>query len=325
MSEIKARILFWGIEGAGSTTTLQTIHAKLRADLRGELRSEPTRLDPTVHHESLPITLGEVGGVGTQIELVAVPGAPDQAMTRKQLLDQVDGIVLVLDCSAERIEENFSAVEELRQALAAYGHRLDAFPIVLQYNKRDIADPFAIEDLHRRIGVEQAAVFETIATTGHGILSTLTTIAKHVIRARRSTAPAVSDTQSETEPLLTEAVVDDDTAPSRMAAEIEEVSPSHEVLEAAILAEGEGSEELAEAVEIDFSDGAQPDWNAVTCEAEKPEGKLGGELRIVSAGQPTVEPGGGVRLPLVLGDEDGQTRSVVLSLRLDALAADGCD
>ena len=34
--------------------------------------------------------LGEVGGVGTQIELIAVPGAAEQAMTRKQLLDEVE-------------------------------------------------------------------------------------------------------------------------------------------------------------------------------------------------------------------------------------------
>ena len=55
MSEVHARILIWGIDGSGKTTTLETIHAKLRPDLRGELRREPTRLDPTVEFESLAI------------------------------------------------------------------------------------------------------------------------------------------------------------------------------------------------------------------------------------------------------------------------------
>ena len=95
MSDVNARIVLWGIEGSGKTTTLETIHAKLREDPGGDLRRAPTRLDPTVTYEALPITLGEVGGVGTRIELIAVPAAPDQAMTRKQLLDEVDGIVLV--------------------------------------------------------------------------------------------------------------------------------------------------------------------------------------------------------------------------------------
>lgn len=102
---------------------------------------------------------------------------------------------------------------------------------------------------------------------------------------------------------------------------------TYEFLEAAILAEADefGSEGPAESIEVDFSGGMQPDWDAVTAEALKPEGGLGGELRIVSVGQASVEIDGGVRLPLVLGDEAGQTRSVVLSLRLDELAENGTD
>ena len=70
MGDVNARILLWGLEGSGKTTTLETIHAKLREDLRGPLRRETTRLDPTVFFESLSITLGEVGGVGTQLDLI---------------------------------------------------------------------------------------------------------------------------------------------------------------------------------------------------------------------------------------------------------------
>ena len=194
MSNVNARILLWGLSGSGKTTTLQTIHSKLRADLCGELKKIPTRLDPTLYYETLPISLGDVGGVGTRIELIAVPGAAEQSMTRKQLLDEVDGIVLVLDCSPEKIEENLTSIDELRASLESYGRQLESIPIVLQYNKRDIADPFAIEDIHRRIGFEQAAVFETIATTGHGILPTLTTIAKHVVRSLKGNS--LSSTQN---------------------------------------------------------------------------------------------------------------------------------
>jgi len=312
MAEINARILLWGIEGAGKSTSLKTIHAKLRPDLRGELTTEPTRLDPTIHFESLPISLGEVGGVGTQLEIVAVPGAADQAMTRKQLLDEVDGIIIVLDASPERIDSNYAAIDELRASLAAYGHRLDAFPIVLQYNKRDIADPFAIEELHRRIGLDQAAVFETIATTGHGILAALTTISKHVVRARRN-----SNTAS--------AVDAPAAATSVTAAELEDsAASSHEILEEAILAEGE--EVGDELVDIENTPGTQPDWQGISGDASptrKPDDGRGEMLRIVSAGQAEVETDGSLQLPLVLGDDAGQTRTVVLSLRLDSLVRDG--
>jgi signal recognition particle receptor subunit beta len=343
MSEVNARILLWGIEGAGKTATLETIHAKLRPDLRGELRKEPTRLDPTVYFETLAITLGEIGGVSMQLEICTVPGAPDQAMTRKQLLDEVDGIVIVLDASPERIDANYAAIDELRASLAAYGRRLDAFPVVLQYNKRDVADPFAIEELHRRIGLDQAAVFETIATSGHGILATLTTISKHVVRSRRTegahgdSASAAQTTTSTTvekvaepTPEATHEVVSnvvseatpEDTAPIENSA-----GSSHEILEAAILAEADSEDldPIADLVELDSATGTQPDWNAISGNTTKPEGGLGADLRIVSIGQAALDNDGGVQLPLVLGDESGHTRTVVLTLRLDTLIAGGND
>lgn len=355
MSVVNARILIWGIAGCGKSTTLQTIHAKLRGDLRGEIEHRPTRLDPTVSYESLAIRLGEVGGVGTEIEIMTVPSAPEQAMTRKQLLDEVDGIILSLDCSKERLESNIECIDELRASLAAYGQRLDAFPLVVQYNKRDIADPFAIEDLHRRIGLPEAAVFETIATTGHGILATLTTISKNVVRSRRNSTTASQASPSESaDPALsmstsTPSSAADPVPSQEPALELEpqpfvdepglesasflELEPeaqqenAHDFLEAAILAEADGidAESLSDSIEVDFSGGAQPDWDAVTADALKPESNLGSALRIVSVGQASVQDDGGVRLPLVLGDESGQTRSLVLSLRLDELAGNGTD
>ena len=60
-SEVTARILYWGVQGAGKTTNLESIRSKLRADHRGELRRTPTRVDPSVHFETLPIELGEEG------------------------------------------------------------------------------------------------------------------------------------------------------------------------------------------------------------------------------------------------------------------------
>ncbi len=321
MGDAQARIVLWGIEGSGKSTTLRTIHARLRPESRGELVRTPSRLDPTIFSESLLISLGELGGKAMQIELVAVPGAEDQAMTRKQLLDQVDGVVLVLDCSPGRINANSAAIDELKSSLADYGQRLEAFPIVLQYNKRDVADPFAIEALHRQIGLREAAVFETIATTGHGVLPTLTTISKHVVRLRRgpaqpsrASAPFATSTATST---VTPPAMQKAAAPAPRA---------HEILEAGILAEADSNGRDADA-DLDFGRSldhtTQPDWNAVQQELDKPDAGLGRALRIVSVGHAAVDAAGSLRLPLVLGDETGQTRSLVLSLRLEALVGGG--
>jgi hypothetical protein len=185
---VNARIVYWGAEGAGKRTNLRVIHAKLRPDHRGELRFLPTRLDPTVTYATLPIELGEVGGVRTRIQIVALPGEAEHAPTRKQLLDRTDGVVLVLDARRERLAENLASLEELKSVLAAYGRRIDEMPLVVQYNKRDLADPYALEDLHRKLAMRGATAFEAVAKDGTGVLQTLTTISKRVIRSLRERA-----------------------------------------------------------------------------------------------------------------------------------------
>ncbi len=182
---VDARIVYWSIPQAGVSTTLQRIHSKLRPDHRGEPKEIPTRLDPTLSYEVLPIKLGEVSGVDTRIELVAVPGAAEQAPTRKQLLDRADGIVFVADARPERIDENVERFEELRRALAAYGRAIEAVPLVLQLNKRDLSDPGALEELIRKLDAPRAACFETVASEGNGLFQVLSAISKAVVRSLR--------------------------------------------------------------------------------------------------------------------------------------------
>ncbi len=188
-SAVHARILYWGIQGAGKTTNLAVLYGKLRADHRGKLRRVPTPIDPSVAYDVLPIELGESAGVRTRREGVAVPGAPAHAPTRKQLLDSVDGIVFVVDPRRDRIDANLEAFHELRQSLGAYGRALADLPLVVQYNKRDVSDDEALEELHRKLDLQGVAAFEAVAHQGTGVLQTLTTISKRVIRALRTSDP----------------------------------------------------------------------------------------------------------------------------------------
>jgi len=191
--EVNARILYWGAPGAGKSTNLQAIHARLRPDHRGPLEEVPTRVDPSVSYERLGIELGQIAGQRTRIQIVAVPGAPEHAVTRKQLLDRVDGVVFVVDSTPARIDDNLASFDELRTALHAYGRRLEDLPLVVQYNKRDGADPFVLEELHRKLEVGNAAVFEAVASGGTGVLQTLTTISKRVVRTLREPRHSASE------------------------------------------------------------------------------------------------------------------------------------
>ena len=332
---VNARILYWGIEGAGKTTNLQSIHRKLRADHRGEIQREATLIDPAVEYETLAIELGEVGGLKTRIQMIAVPGSPDQAATRKQLLDQVDGIVMVVDSQRERIDENASSLAELGKMLLDYGRELEDVPLVLQYNKRELADPYAIEELHRKLGMNGVAVFEAIATENSGVLQTLSTLSKHVIRSLRGQqfsaqaeakpepGDSLSGLQAQAEPIQT-----DETEPAAEPAPMEPVeqaaAPAAEAtaasrMEDAILSEAEHPEA---ALIDDLAASAQTaldiPWGELEDEGEPVAAvQLDSEFSIASVGEATRSGERGVRIPLVVSDKSGRTSNLVLTIQLD--------
>lgn len=341
---MSTRILYWGIAGAGKSTNLSTIHAKLRADHRGELRQVATQLDPTVTHEVLPIQLGDVGGTPTEIEIVAVPDGAQQAPTRKQLLDEVGGIVLVIDASPARADENVAAREELSESLASYGRDLADLPIVVQYNKRDLSDDNGIEALHRRLALPSAAVFEAVAIEGTGVLQTLTTVSKAVVRNLReahravprieteSEQPAPAQTGTETAALLSPPAAGRAQATPFLPNEPEERAVqerntpddvSARLLENALEAEAEASREELDshaALEQEARDHFDQAYEQLARE-DKPKNRLslGPDLRIVSVGSATRHDERSIRVPLVLGDASGATGSIALTISLEGL------
>ena len=312
-TEVNARILYWGCEGSGKSANLSAAFAKLRPDHRGEIKQVPTRIDPTVGYELLPIALGEIAGTRTQIEMIAVPGHREQTPTRKQLLDQVDGVVFVADARPERAEANLAALRELRQSLAAYGRRLEQVPLVVQYNQRDRSDPYAIEDLHRRLGLGNTPVFEAVATEGTGVLQTLSTISKRVIRVLRDQGAAGAAEPAppaiEVGPALASrpGAPHEPSASERMERVILEEAGDPEGLEAGAATHG---------AEVLLDTG----WRSPAGEIDRPRGaRIGGDLSIVSVGEAVRSGDREVVLPLVLGDGSGQTSTLLLTLRLDAL------
>jgi signal recognition particle receptor subunit beta len=325
---VKAIILYWGAEGAGKSANLRTIHAKLRSDHRGELREVPTRLDPTENYEVLPIELGEVRGIRTELQIIAVPGSPEQAPTRMQLLDGVHGLVLVVDSQPDRVDANIAALEELRKSLSAYGRDLDSIPLVIQYNKHDLADPVALEDLFRKLEIPGAAVFETVATEGNGALRTLTTISKQVMRVLREkpapeTAPAVEPTAVEKPAATPSEPFDHATAPMDELVQQASLS-STQLMEQAILAEGEEAQS-ADSTARDTQVALDRPWSELEVSAGKPGGlRLGPDLRIVSVGDAHTVDLRAVRIPLVLGNDEGETVTLALTVSLDPLV-DGED
>lgn len=341
---VDARIVYWGIEGAGTSTNLQGIHAKLRPDHRGRLEHVPTRLDPSVSYERLPIELGEIAGARTRIQIVAVPGGAEHAPTRKALLDRVDGLVFVVDARRERIDANVAALEELRSALGAYGRSLEDVPLVVQYNKQDLSDAFVLEELHRKLDVRGAAVFEAVAAEGSGVLQTLTTISKRVVRTLRD-GRAAADAPAPTPPGARPPVPPLPARPAPPPARPIPAAPRlAELEEAALALTGEPDEhdeavsraaglldaswpEVAAAYPLETDDGLpapahMEGHGRFGLEVTAPHGAPAGDWRIVAAGAAEPQGARGLVVPVVLADAEGRELRLRLSLTLELLAED---
>jgi hypothetical protein len=96
-------------------------------------------------------------------------------------------------------------------------------------------------------------------------------------------------------------------------------------MEQALLAETELPEASAEAVLARGTDELlAPSWDDPAGEIERSSGaRIGPDLTIVSVGEAVRSGDRELRLPLVLGDADGRTSTVVLTLRLDSLQEPG--
>ncbi len=184
--EVSANIVYYGPSGGGKTASLEYIHRKLRADLRGKITRVPAQLDPTASYELIPVELGEIKGMRTRFQIASVPGDPIHATTRKALLRDVDGIVFVADSRADRLASNIESLKDLEENLAAYGRLLADVPLVFQWNRSEQPGALTPEALGRRLNPVGAEAFESVATDGTGVLQALTTITKLILRNLRS-------------------------------------------------------------------------------------------------------------------------------------------
>jgi len=188
--EIHGKVVYFGPTGAGKSANLAFIQRKLKREHRGELKKQTSR-DGTTTYDVLPVSLGAVRGYKTSIQITTVPGAPQAAAVRRELLKDVDGIVFVADLRPERHDATLASAAELRQLISAQGRKIEDVPLVLQYNRRDQVDENAVERLHRKLGI-RGACFEAVASEGTGVLQTLTTLSKLVLGELRKAVDEVA-------------------------------------------------------------------------------------------------------------------------------------
>ena len=183
---VPLKLVYWGPGLSGKTTNLRWLHARLRPELRGRLITLDTPGERTIYFDCLPLDLDPSRGAPIRLRLYTVPGQPRFRLTRRLVLQGVDGLVFVWDCRSRRLRENVGSFIEAREALEACGLDWDLLPRVIQLNKQDLIPltPRAdIDAVLERLG-ERGPRLLSVAVDGVGVLDTLAAIARGAVRGR---------------------------------------------------------------------------------------------------------------------------------------------
>lgn len=178
---VTVKIVYYGPGMSGKTTNLEVVHQRAPNESRGDLTSISTDGDRTLFFDFMPLDLGTVAGMRTQLQIYTVPGQVYYNSTRKLVLQGVDGVIFVADSSASMMEENLESLRDLGENLAEYGKDLQSMPMVMQYNKRDMPDALPVGDLEQALNSAGRPSHEAVANTGQGVFPTLKALASLVL------------------------------------------------------------------------------------------------------------------------------------------------
>lgn len=185
LGEINLKIVYYGAALSGKTTNLQFIYARTPANLRGRLISLKTQQDRTLLFDFLQLEIGKVANLKPKFKLYTVPGQVYYAASRRLILQGTDGVVFVVDSQAGRMPENEESWYTMEQHLIELGHDLKTFPIVVQFNKRDLPHALPVQELRRHLPIEGRPCFEASAIKGYGVFDTLKASMNSVVAAVR--------------------------------------------------------------------------------------------------------------------------------------------
>jgi signal recognition particle receptor subunit beta len=181
--EITCKIVYYGPGRSGKTSNLQYVHAFVPEERKGPMVSLATETDRTLFFDFLPIDLGTISGFRTRIQLYTVPGQVYYNATRKLVLRGADGVVFVADSQKERSEENIESFRNLHENLLEEGIGIPDFPMVLQYNKRDLPGVVPIHELEDVLNFRSLPAFPAAAVEGTGVFDTLKSISQLVLQS----------------------------------------------------------------------------------------------------------------------------------------------
>jgi signal recognition particle receptor subunit beta len=179
--ELQVKIVYYGPAKSGKTTNLESIFGNVQTanpESKSKIVSLATSSDRTLFFDFFPLETVTVKGYKTKFQLYTVPGQVIYNTTRQLVLRGVDGLVFVADSTYEKMEENVESFKNMEDNLKTLKLNLGDIPYVLQYNKRDSANPAPTEYMDFLLNNRDVQVpsFPAIAPKCEGVFETLNAI-----------------------------------------------------------------------------------------------------------------------------------------------------
>ncbi len=170
------KLVYYGPALSGKTTNLLRLHDLLVKEGRGDLMVLDTQDDRTIFFDLLPFFLVAPSGLKIKVKVYTVPGQVQHDATRKAVLQRADGVAFIADSRRTEAKNNAESFGNLERNLAIVGIDIDRLPLVIQYNKRDLNDITAEEEIRKVWGPTGIPMVPASALQGWGVVETFRTL-----------------------------------------------------------------------------------------------------------------------------------------------------
>ncbi len=121
----------------------------------------------------MQMEMGWIKGFKPKFNLYTVPGQVIYVASRKLVLQSADGVIYVADSQADKLRANIETMRNLEENLRELGYNPFDIPLVLQFNKRDLADAIPVEVFRSYLARDGCPQFEAVAIRRQGVIDTL--------------------------------------------------------------------------------------------------------------------------------------------------------
>ena len=166
------KLVYFGPALSGKTTNLLTLHDLLDQKGRGDLMVLDTRDDRTIFFDLLPFYFVTPTGTRMKIKVYTVPGHVQHNATRKAVLARADGVAFIADSQRRESLNNRESFSNLEGNLAFLGMDIERIPLVIQFNKRDLTEIVADEEIQKTWEGTGIPIFRASALKGWGVIET---------------------------------------------------------------------------------------------------------------------------------------------------------